>query len=89
MWAKRYRGGSKGLRRTDAPTKRAGTAARPGVGREVPGSGAIPGLSKNCTKPAEVRVPAWELTEACLAHAVGNATVHAYQRSSCWRGADF
>jgi hypothetical protein len=48
-----------------------------------------PGLSKNCTKPAEVRVPAWELTEACLAHAVGNATVHAYQRSSCWRGADF
>ena len=26
--------------------------------------------------------------EACLAHAVGTATLHAYQRSSCWRGAD-
>ena len=83
-------GRKQGLRRTDAPTKWAGTAARPGVGREVPGSGAIPsGLSKNCTKPAEVGVPRLRTCRNCLAHAVGNATVHAYQRSSCWRGADF
>ena len=62
-------------------------AARPGVGREVSGSGDPPGLSKIVLSPPRSASPACELAEACLAHAVGNATVQAYQRSTCWRGA--
>jgi hypothetical protein len=79
-----------GVRRTGARRNGPGRLRRDPASRgRFPVQARSPGLSKNCTKPAEVRVPACELAEACLAHAVGNATVHAYQRSSCWRGADF
>ena len=46
-------------------------------------------VSKIVLSPPRSTSPACELAQACLAHAVGNATAHAYQRSSCWRGADF
>jgi hypothetical protein len=59
----------------------------PASGGKFPVQARSPGLSKK--SPPRSASPACELTEACLAHAVGNATVPAYQRSSCWRGADF
>jgi hypothetical protein len=62
-------GRKQGLRRTDAPTKRAGTAARPGVGREVPGRGPRPPPA-NLPKPAS---PTRRATPPCTRTSVAHA----------------